>query len=407
MLSTIDFERFLLASPEVKKFVEKRIIQLERKYIPGLTDESFGIRELLSTNVVLKIFIEDIVPRRLGVAKEKISLKEKLKIFFKNIKRTNIMTDESTTADIESKFSEVVKEIDMINRFRQEYIIAKAEVEKRKGIGFLSSILNKIKVDGVLFFKDSIYKLRLTQNRNGLKVYVPSKELFTYDTFFKNVYYPLVNNYINSLAIKYVWETREGLINKILREVPSELLKLIMNASKSQRWFIEVGDIGLERQGDTYYLYQWTGEFALIELLNSSRRGELYLFPNFKVAVPFKVSREKINISPAVVIDPPTLHPFLPASSSSIRNICFGPTAQAYSNVAKRGTVDALLAALEMAVIMIKEGYRHGAGPYRTLSECNVRNITYKDLKKRGIPVTNISDKEARELLRSKWGARI
>ena len=405
MIPTIEFERFLLSSREVKRYVERRIRELERKYIPSLEEESFGIREILSNNTVLQIFIEEIVPKRLGIEKKSVTLKEKVKAFFNNIRRTNIPLDQQI--DVKDKFSNIIKEIDKINRFRQEYIIAKTEIENRRGTGFLASIFNELKLHSILFVRQNFYKLDLIKSKNGLRVYMPRSKLAPYDEFFSKWYAPLLNNYVNALAIKYVWETRENFIHRMLKNVPDELIRLVIGASKTSNWFIEIADIGLERRGDMHYLYQWTGEFALIEILNENNKGNLYLFPSFKVAVPFKISGKKLQIYPAVVLDPPTLHPFLPASSGRELSICFGRTAQAYSNVTRRGTVTALLTALEMAVEMIKGGYGHGAGPYRTLEECGVKKVDYNYLVKRKIPVTNLSDKDARELLRKKWGAKI
>ena len=308
---------------------------------------------------------------------------------------------------MKEKFDSLLKEIDKIHNFRQEYIIAKAETEKYKGVGFLAKIMSKIGGEGILVIKNDIYRLRRIRKEVSFRAYLPTKKLFTLEEFFSKIYLPSISNYIKAQAIKYVWETREGLINRILRTIPVELINLIVNASRSSNWFIEVGDIGLERRGDKYYLYKYTGRFALIELLDSNAKGNLYLFPNFKVAVPFKITANKIEISLAVVLDPPALHPFLPASTASERGICFGSSAQAYSNISKRGTVEALLQALEMAVIMIKDGYGHGAGPYRSASECGVKRVDYNYLEKHNIPVTNLSDPEAKELLRKKWGAKI
>ena len=279
MIPTIEFERFLLSSREVKRYVERRIRELERKYIPSLEEESFGIREILSNNTVLQIFIEEIVPKRLGIEKKSVTLKEKVKAFFNNIRRTNILLDQQI--DVKDKFSNIIKEIDKINRFRQEYIIAKTEIENRRGTGFLASIFNELKLHSILFVRQNFYKLDLIKSKNGLRVFIPRSKLAPYDEFFSKWYAPLLNNYVNALAIKYVWETRENFIHRMLKNIPDELIRLVIGASKTSNWFIEIADIGLERRGDMHYLYQWTGEFALIEILNENNKGKLYLFPSF------------------------------------------------------------------------------------------------------------------------------
>lgn len=407
MLSTRDFENFLLSLSEIRSYINKRIKDLERKYIPSLSDENFSLRELLSNNAALQLFIEEIVPRRLrfrtGIKKQ-LTLEDKVNLFLQNIRRHNIPTPESE--NVEDKFMRILDEVKKIASFRQEYAIAIAEIERYKGTGFLAILLSRIKVDGVLIHDNTV--LRLDSKRiDNSQVYIASEKLYDLDTFFKQLYFPLINNYLNAIAIKKTWEEREGLISELLKRVPREIIKLIVGASRSPNWFIEVGDIGLERRGDTYYLYQWTEEFALIEILNDAHKGELYLFPRFKVGVPFRFERRKLKIFRAVVLDPPILHPFIPSSPSSIKEICLGKNEQAYSNIARRGTVEALLGALEMAVIMILDGYGHGASPFRNACECGAKRVDYKYLVKRGIRVTNTSDEDARKLLRRKWGAKI
>ncbi len=400
MIPTADLEYFLLSDRRVKRFISERIRSLERKYIPSLHDESFGLGEILSNNAILRIFIEEIVPRRLGI-KSTSSLKEKVEVFFKNLKKTNVPMQGGD--NIEDKFSKIMSDVDRFHRLRQEYIIARTELSARREAGFLSSVLRKLKLRAVLYMKGLLYRLKQINTGGGLKTYRITNKLYSIDDFFDNFYKPMLSNYLNSLAIVYVWETKEKFISRLLRNIPANIIKLVIGASRSKRWFIEVGDIGLERRGERYYLYTWIGPFALIELLNDREQGNLFLFPNFKVAVPFNVAKDKIDIRPAVILDPPSLHPFLSSSATSERSICFGKTMQAYSNISKRGDVTALLTALEMAVNLIKEGYVHGASPYRTLSECGVRKVDYDYLKMRGIRVTNIRDKEARELLKRRW----
>jgi len=402
MISTYDFEKFIIESDEIRRYINRRIKDLENKYIPSLTQETFGIRELLSNNVVMKILIEEIVPKRFGVSK-KLNLKEKVELLLKNIKRTNLTLE--TEENIEDKYIKALEDFELLQNFRQQYPIAKAEIQKYKATGFLATIFNKINADGFLFLRNKIYKLKLVQKKDELRIFLPVKVLFSYEDFFVKYYVPLINNYVNALAIKYVWETREGLINQILKSVPTELVKLIFGASRAREWFIEVGDIGLEKRGDTYYLYKWTGKFALVEVLNSAHKGEIYEFPSFKVAVPFKVGHRKLEIMQAVIINPPTLHPFIGSSSYEIKSICFGSSQKIYDKERSKGDIPALLRALEIAVQMIREGYGKGARPYRTAHECRVKKITYQEAVRRKIPITNINDPDVKKLL-EKWRRR-
>lgn len=403
MIPIADFESFLLSDRRVKRFISSRIRELEIKYIPSLNRESFGLSEILSNNAVLQLFIEKIVPRRLGV--KATSLKEKINLFFSNIKRMNV--PKQNNADIEDRFVSIMRDIDKFHKLRQEYIIAKTELSRRRSVGFLSSVLKDLGMSSLLYLNNYIYELKKKDIGGGVKTYVILRKRYSIGEFFKRFYRPVLSNYLNSMAIVHVWETQERFFSKIIKDIPSDLVQLVIGASKSKRWFIEVGDIGLERRGERHYLYAWTGEFALMELLNDSERGNLYLFPSFKVAIPFNVKKNKIDILPAVVLDPPVLHPFLPSSTTSERSICFGKTTQAYSNISKRGDVSALLTVLEMAINLIKEGYVHGASPYRTLRECGVRSVSYDYLRKRNIPITNIKDKDALQLLKKKWGVKI
>jgi len=404
MIPTSSFESFLLSDRRVKKFILSRIRGLESKYIPSLQDESFGLGEILSNNAVLQLFIEEIVPRRLGM-KASVTLKEKVDAFFSNIKRINIPLQNGD--ETEDRFIRIMSDIDKFHRLRQEYIIARTELSRKKSTGFLSVILRDLRIDSIIYMNGYFYELKRIRNNNGIKIYRVTRKLHSIKDFFMKFYKPILTNYLNSLAIVYVWETKERFFNKLLKNIPANLVRLVLGASRSKRWFIEVTDIGLERRGEKHYLYAWTGNFALIELLNDRERGNLYLFPSFKVAVPFNVKKNKIEISPAVVLDPPTLHPFLSSSTTSERSICFGKTTQAYSNISKRGDVSALLTALEMAINMIREGYVHGASPYRTLGECGVRQVNFDYLKRRNIPITNLKDRDALQLLRKKWKVKI
>lgn len=405
MIPTSSFEEFLLSDRRTKKFILNKIKNLESKYLPSLKDESFGLSEILSNNAVLKLFIEEIVPRRLGM-NPSASLKEKVDAFFNNLKKMSISLQDEQ--GVEDRFTRIMNDIDKFNRFRQEYTIARTLLSKVENTGFLSNILKSLRIDSILYMNGYFYELNIVNKKiEGVKIYRITRKLYDIEYFFTKHYKPMLINYLNSLAIVHVWETKEKFFNKLLRNIPVKLIQLILGASRSKRWFIEVHDIGLERREERYYLYAWTGDFALIEILNEKNRGNLYLFPNFKVAVPFNFKKNKIEILQAVVLDPPTLHPFLPESTTSERSICFGRASQAYSNISKRGDISALLTALEMAINLIREGYRHGANPYRTLSECGVKRVDFNYLKRKNIPITNLKDKDALQLFRKKWKVKI